>query len=133
MTTKNESIQGITVSPDMTGTLDNLIADFNRIKNLYAVENSLEVFKMMMEQEAIAPLVIEAYDHIRVLFPTERLGLAVVPDAEIPSWRSMWITIHTKISVEEAFPKLKELDRDWWLDARMAAPKNDLHIDLGWE
>jgi hypothetical protein len=133
MTTNNELIQEMTVSPDTTVMLDNLIADFNRIKNLYVVEGSLEVFKMMLEQEAIAPLVIEAYDPIRVLFPTEKLGLAVIPDAEIPSWRSMWITIYTKLSAEEGFLKLKELDRDWWLDAVIAAPKNDLHINLGWE
>ncbi|MBD0309097.1 MAG: hypothetical protein ICV80_13605, partial [Microcoleus sp. T1-bin1] len=53
---------------------DNLIASFNQIKTMYAVENPLEIFKIIMEQEAIPPLILQAYDRIRALFPTERLG-----------------------------------------------------------
>jgi len=86
-----------------------------------------------MEQEAIAPLILEGYDRIRALFPTERLGLEVKTDPEIANWRSLWITIYTKLEVDEAFAKLKNLDRTWWLDASLVIPNNILNIDLGWE
>ncbi|MEG3902451.1 hypothetical protein QUB19_08475 [Microcoleus sp. B4-C5] len=118
---------------EIAKAFDNLIASFNKIKSLYAVENPLESFKILIEQEAIAPLILEAYDHIRALFPTERLGLEVKTDPEIANWRSLWITIYTKLEVDEAFAKLNILDDSWWLEAKIAAPKNDLHISLEWE
>ena len=118
---------------ELAKAFDNLIASFNKIKTLYAVENPLETFKIIMEQEAIAPLILEGYDRIRALFPTERLGLEVKTDPEIANWRSLWITIYTKLEVAEAFTKLKHLDRTWWLDASLVIPNNILNIDLGWE
>jgi len=120
-------------SSQLAKAFDNLIASFNKIKTLYAVENPLETFKIIIEQEAIAPLILEAYDRIRALFPTERLGLEVKTDPEIANWRSLWITIYTKLEVDEAFAKLKNLDRTWWLDASLVIPNNTLNIDLGWE
>jgi hypothetical protein len=118
---------------EIAKAFDNLIASFNKIKTLYAVENPLETFKIIMEQEAIAPLILEGYDRIRALFPTARLGLEVKTDPEIANWRSLWITIYTKLEVDEAFAKLKYLDRTWWLDASLVIPNNILNIDLGWE
>jgi hypothetical protein len=118
---------------EIAKAFDNLIASFNKIKSLYAVENPLESFKIIIEQEAIAPLILEGYDRIRALFPTERLGLEVKTDPEIANWRSLWITIYTKLEVDEAFAKLKNLDRTWWLDASLVIPNNILNIDLGWE
>ncbi|MEG4066560.1 hypothetical protein QUA42_04285 [Microcoleus sp. Pol11C2] len=118
---------------EIAKAFDNLIASFNKIKSLYAVENPLESFQIIMEQEAIAPLILEGYDRIRALFPTERLGLEVKTDPEIANWRSLWITIYTKLDVDEAFAKLKNFDRTWWLDASLVIPNNILNIDLGWE
>ncbi|MEG4120246.1 hypothetical protein QUA43_22610 [Microcoleus sp. N9_B4] len=118
---------------EIAKAFDNLIASFNKVKSLYAVENPIESFQIIMEQEAIAPLILEGYDRIRALFPTERLGLEVKTDPEIANWRSLWITIYTKLEVDEAFAKLKNLDRTWWLDASLVIPNNILNIDLGWE
>ena len=118
---------------EIAKAFDNLIASFNKIKSLYAVENPLETFQIIIQQEAIAPLILEAYDRIRALFPTEKLGLEVKTDPEIANWRSLWITIYTKLEVDEAFAKLKNLDRTWWLDASLVIPTNILNIDLGWE
>jgi hypothetical protein len=120
--------QAITTIP-----FDDLIADFNKIRNLYTVAEPLETFKLIIEQEVIVSLILEAHSHIRELFPTERLGLEVKTDPEIANWRSLWITIYTKLEVEEAFAKLKTLDRTWWLDASLVIPNSILNIDLGWE
>jgi hypothetical protein len=120
-------------SSEIAKAFDNLIASFNQIKTLYTVENPIESFQIIMEQEAIAPLILEGYDRILAIFPTARLGLEVKTDPEIANWRSLWITIYTKLEVDEAFEKLNILDDSWWLDAKIAAPKNDLHISLEWE
>lgn len=126
--------QGEAESPSEIATaFDNLIASFNQIKSLYVVKNPVESFKIIIEQEAIALLILEAHSKIRELFPTERLGLEVKTDPEIANWRSLWITVYTKLEVEEAFTKLKTLDRTWWLDASLVVPNNILNIDLGWE
>lgn len=120
-------------SSEIAKDFDNLIASFNQIKSLYAVENPVESFKIIIEQEVMVSLILEAHSKIRELFPAERLGLEVKTDPEIANWRSLWITIYTKLEVEEAFEKLNILDDSWWLDAKIAAPKNDLHISIEWE
>ncbi|TAF52147.1 MAG: peptidase [Oscillatoriales cyanobacterium] len=82
---------------------DDLIADFNKIRSLYTVEEPLEAFKLIIEQEVML------------------------------SGRSLWITIYTKLEVDEALAKLQTLDRTWWLDAGLVISQNKLNIDLGWE
>ncbi|MEG4088038.1 peptidase [Microcoleus sp. Pol12B4] len=116
-----------------TTPFDDLIADFNKIRSIYTVEEPLEAFKLIIDQEVMVSLILEAHSKIRELFPTERLGLEVKTDPEIANWRSLWIAIYTKLEVEEAVAKLNILDDSWWLEAKIAAPKNDLHISLEWE
>ncbi|MEG4281997.1 hypothetical protein QUB68_02625 [Microcoleus sp. A006_D1] len=126
--------QGEAESPSEIATaFDNLIASFNQIKSLYAVENPVESFKIIIEQEAIALLILEAHSKVRELFPSERLALEVKTDPEIANWRSLWITIYTKLEVDEAFDKLMILDDTWWLDKITTVANSKLHISLGFE
>jgi hypothetical protein len=120
--------QAITTIP-----FDDLIADFNKIRSLYTVAEPLETFKLIIEQEVMVSLILEAHSQIRELFPTERLALEVTTDPGIANWRSLWITIYTKLEVDEAFEKLTIFDDSWWLEAKINAPKNNLHISLEWE
>ncbi|MCU0546238.1 MAG: peptidase [Oscillatoriaceae cyanobacterium Prado104] len=116
-----------------TEPFDELIADFNKIRSLYMVAEPLEAFKLIIEQEVMLGLILEAHSKIRELFPSESLALEVKTDPEIAGWRSLWITIYTKLEVDEALAKLQTLDRTWWLDASLAMSKNILNIDVGWE
>lgn len=54
-------------------------------------------------------------------------------DPEIANWRSLWITIYTKLEVDEAFEKLMILDDTWWLDKITTVTNSKLHISLGFE
>jgi hypothetical protein len=112
---------------------DDLIAEFNKIRSLYIVEDPLETFKIIIEQEVMVSLILEAHSKIRALFPTERLGLEVKTDPEIANWRSLWITIYTKLEVDEAFEKLMILDDTWWLEKITTVANGKLHISLGFE
>ncbi|MCC3408212.1 MAG: peptidase [Microcoleus sp. PH2017_10_PVI_O_A] len=112
---------------------DDLIADFNKIRSLYTVEEPLEAFKLIIEQEVMLSVILQAHSQVRELFPSERLALEVKTDPEIANWRSLWITIYTKLEVDEALAKLQTLDRTWWLDAGLVISQNKLNIDLGWE
>ena len=116
-----------------TEPFDELIADFNKIRSLYTIAEPLEAFKLILEQEIMASLILEAHSQIRELFSSERLALEVKTDPEIAGWRSLWITIYTKLEVDEAVEKLQTLDRTWWLDAGLVVSQNKLNIDLGWE
>jgi hypothetical protein len=116
-----------------TDPFDELIADFNKIRSLYRVAEPLEAFKLIIEQEVMVSLILEAHSKIRKLFPIETLALEVKTDPEIAGWRSLWITIYTKLEVDEALAKLQTLDRTWWLDASLVMSKNILNIDLGSE
>ncbi len=116
-----------------TRSPDDLIANFDKILSLYTVEDSRETFKLIIEQDAMMSLILEAHPKIRELFPHERLALEVTTDPEIAGARSLWITIYTKLEVDEALDKLMILDDTWWLEAGVTVAKNKLHINLGWE
>jgi hypothetical protein len=117
--------QAITTIP-----FDDLIADFNKIRNLYTVAEPLETFKLIIEQEVIVSLILEAHSKIRELFPTERLALEVTTDPENANWRSLWINIYTKLDVDRAFEKLMILDDTWWLENITTVANSKLHINL---
>jgi hypothetical protein len=112
---------------------DDLIADFNKIRSLYTVEEPLETFKLIIEQEVMVSLILEAHSKVRELFPSERLALEVKTDPEIANWRSLWMTIYTKLEVHEAFEKLMILDDTWWLEKITTVANSKLHISLGFE
>lgn len=112
---------------------DDLIADFNKIRSLYTVEEPLETFKLILEQEVMVSLILEAHSKVRELFPSERLALEVKTDPEIANWRSLWMTIYTKLEVDEAFEKLMLLDDTWWLEKITTVANSKLHISLGFE
>lgn len=116
-----------------TTSFDDLIAKFNKIRSLYTVEEPLETFKIIIEQEVIVSLILEAHSKIRELFPSERLALEVTTDPEIAGWRSLWIIIYTKLEADEAFEKLMILDDTWWLDNITTVVNSKLHLNLGWE
>ena len=112
---------------------DDLINSFNQITNLYTISDPLETFQFIVEKQTITSLIIEAHDKITNLFPNEKLGLEVKIEPEIAESRSLWITIYTKLEVDEAFEKLTILDDTWWLEAITSVPKSNLHINLEWE
>lgn len=114
-------------------SFDDLIAEFNKIRTLYTVEEPLETFKIIIEQEVMISLILEAHSKIRELFPSERLALEVTTDPEIAGWRSLWIIIYTKLEADRAFEKLMILDDTWWLDNITTVVNSKLHINLGWE
>ena len=112
---------------------DDLINSFNQITNLYTISDPLETFQFIVEKQTITSLIIEAHDKITNLLPNEKLGLEVKTEPEIAESRSLWITIYTKLEVDEAFEKLTILDDTWWLEAITSVPKSNLHINLEWE
>lgn len=112
---------------------DDLINSFNQITNLYTISDPLEFFQFMVEQQTIISLIVEAHYKITSLFLNERLGLEVKTEPEIKESQSLWITIYTKLEVDEAFDKLTILDDTWWLEAITSVPKSNVHINLEWE
>ncbi len=119
-------------APVKTRSVDELIETFNKIRTLYTVQEPLETLKLFIEEESLAPLIIEGYSKIRTVFPTERLALEIRPDPEIVGWRPLWLIIYTNLEVDEALEKLNIIDDHWWLEA-MIQVSNKLHINIDWE
>jgi hypothetical protein len=75
------------------------------------------VVAFLKRNDSLLPLLFEASKEIRKYFPESCLFLELIsdPDGEDPD--QLFAYISTDLPPREARPKLKALDRDWWLDA----------------
>ncbi|MBW4631699.1 MAG: hypothetical protein KME30_07290 [Iphinoe sp. HA4291-MV1] len=109
-------------------TLENLKNKF-LIEAIYSLKNPVEVLKYLNEKKYLISVLIEAHEKIRKIFANEKLVLKVLYDPENVGWKNLIIAIHTNLDVDEAFDKLKILDKVWWLDVSFIFG-NDLDINI---
>jgi len=76
-----------------------------------------EVLPFLDRRPFLAPLLFDAYGKIRNYFPSSRVFLEVVADSETVNSEQLVVFISTSLSADEAFVRLKRLDKDWWLGA----------------
>ena len=62
------------------------------------------------------PLLREAREKLDGYFPTSEVSLEVITDPEAESDYQLVAAVSTDLPGEDAYRKLKEFDRDWWLD-----------------
>lgn len=46
----------------------------------------------------------------------QKLSLKMSYDPDFPQSSDLWVSILTKLSVDEVFPLLEKFDEEWWLD-----------------
>jgi hypothetical protein len=125
-----ESILGIsreeTLSPYPSSELE-------RLEWLYILRRRSEVIKFLMDNIFLLPLLQEAYERIRNYFgKSAQIFLEIITDPEVTGDQELVIFIRTNLSLDEAFKKLEQLDREWWLDAPTNA-REKLCIDVEFE
>jgi hypothetical protein len=103
----------------------------NEIRKKYIIHNEEEVSDFLYKHQELFFIILEAEKQIRKHFLNDRLSLKIITDPEIANWKNLMITIHTKLDVDQAFDRLKQLDNDWWLDIfSQVGNKLNIHIDF---
>lgn len=100
-----------------------------RLRKLYEFGNYAAVKAFLEENPFLIHLLFVAYDKIRDYFASSRLVLKVIADPEAQEERELFVFIQTKLPPKVARPLLAEFDREWWLNAMLAA-KGEMNISL---
>lgn len=103
-----------------------------RLKERYIFSQPLEVFQKLYENPKLADFLWDAYDKIKEIFVSEKLELKILYDPEIVGWEKLSVAIHTDLDGNEAYDKIKLLDRSWWLDASELVC-NELGINIDFD
>jgi hypothetical protein len=103
----------------------------DKIYKKYIVDNQEEVSDFLYKHQELFLIVLEAEKKIKQYFLNDKLSLKIITDPEIANWENLIIIIQTKLDVDQAFDKLKQLDNDWWLDVfYLVGNKLNIHIDF---
>jgi hypothetical protein len=81
-------------------------------RSIYDIDNE-DVYKYILSESTIQPLLLIGYKHIRKLFPKERLSLSLNKDYD-NNTSYLQLTIFTHESIEDSYVKLKNLGTKWW-------------------
>lgn len=87
------------------------------IEGLFAVRNRQEVSTFLRESPFLIMLILEARIQIAKYFPESELHLETISDPEGLEPSKLFLYISTNESPRDARPKLKSLDKEWWLAA----------------
>jgi len=85
--------------------------------DLFTVRDQQEVDAFLRENPFLSGLTLEARIQIRKHFPDSELILETISDPEGLDPDKLFLYIGTKESPRDARPRLKALDREWWLAA----------------
>lgn len=85
------------------------------LEQLYTLRRPEEVRRFLDNNTFLYQLLHEANQQIRNYFESKELILEVVTDPE-EGEQELVIWIHTNLSADEAYKKLKEFDNNWWLN-----------------
>lgn len=92
------------------------------LEHLYTFREPAEVIQFLENHRFLIPLLGEAHVQLKNYFgPSAQIFLEVVVDPEVEDDRELVAFVHTDLSADEAFERLRQFDRDWWLDASVEA------------
>ena len=91
-------------------------ATFSSIESLYSLKGKTAVTRILDEHSFLIPLLLEAHEKIYAYFPNPEVSLEVITDPEAEGDYQLLASVSTNLSAEDAYRRLKEFDRAWWLD-----------------
>jgi hypothetical protein len=98
----------------MTDTTLNISpVDIESLEQLYRLRERSQVLEFINKHPFLLPVLLEAPAEIRQYFPDSQLFLEVVPDAEIPDWVHLVLSILMTLEPNDAVARLNQLDNDW--------------------
>ena len=87
------------------------------IEGLYSLKGKAAVIQFLDEYPFLIPLLLEARKNIRAHFPNSEVSLEVIVDPEAEDDDQLLASVSTTLDADDAYRRLKEFDRAWWLDA----------------
>ena len=103
---------------------------YPKLAEVYHLRREKEVESFLQENPYLAPLLIEAHEHIEAQFGEEApVVLEVLHDPEAENGAQLFALIQTKLPGEEARMRRAQLYKEWWLQNSLRACCQ-LHIDL---
>ena len=106
-------LTAVTLTMTQTRTAD---ATFSSIESLYSLRGQTAVAHILDEHSFLIPLLMEAREKLDVYFPNSEVSLEVITDPETEGDYQLLAAVSTALTAEDAYRRLKEFDRDWWLD-----------------
>jgi len=107
-------IRGDSSTMIQTRTAD---ATFSSIESFYSLKGKTSVTRILDECSFLIPLLLEAHGKIDAYFPNPEISLEVIVDQEAKGDYQLLASVSTNLGAEDAYRRLKEFDRTWWLDA----------------
>lgn len=86
------------------------------LEGLYSLNGKAAVIQFIDEHSFLIPLLMEAREKIAVYFQNSEVSLEVTSDPEAESDYQLLASVSTSLTAEDAYRRLKEFDRGWWLD-----------------
>ncbi len=86
------------------------------IEGLYSLRGKAAVARILDEHSFLIPLLMEAREKLDVYFPNSEVSLEVIVDPETEGAYQLLAAVSTSLPAKDAYRRLKEFDRDWWLD-----------------
>jgi len=106
-------LQGTISGMTQTRTADEAFS----IEGLYSLKGKAAVIQFLDEYPFLIPLLlVEARKNIRAHFPHSKVSLEVIVDPEAED-DQLLASVSTTLDADDAYRRLKEFDRAWWLDA----------------
>jgi hypothetical protein len=102
------------------------------IETSFTLRNRQEIDAFLRESPFLVSLALEARVQIKKYFPDSELTLETISDPEGLDPDTLFLYISTHDAPRDARPKLKALDREWWLTALERA-KGKLCISLEYQ
>jgi hypothetical protein len=106
-------IRGDSSTMIQTRTAD---ATFSSIERLYSLTGKAAVTRILDKYSFLILLLLEAHEKIAVYFLNPEVSLEVITDPETEGDYQLLASVSTSLGAEDAYRRLKEFDRAWWLD-----------------
>lgn len=110
--------------------LEELPRELTYLSKIYNLREPSKVLEFLSNNISLIPVVVEAYEKIKKYFPQADAVLEVVSDPEAIN-EELVIFIRTSLSPDEAFKRLEQFDKDWWLDTSLkVGEKLCIHVEF---
>ncbi len=111
-------------------TVTGKTTELSAIEKRFELRSAGAVREFLLSRPELPELLLQVPEHVERRFgPDARLVLDLRPDREGFEPPELFACVVTDLPPEEAWDRMWELDREWWIDAAGDEPVN-LHVEF---